>query len=109
MGVRRTFRTDMRRPLLRSSSSGSFSATSARLALTSSASCVKSAALDPVCSAAGCVLERQTLKPVFSLDRSEVMGLKGFMSWVMGQLDSTCSAPPVEIEARISRRRTAVL
>ena len=38
--------------------------------------------------------ERQTLKPVFSLDRLYEMGLKGYMLLVMGQLDSTCRAPP---------------
>jgi hypothetical protein len=38
--------------------------------------------------------ERQTLKPVFSLDRLWVMGLKGYRLWVMCQLDSTCRAPP---------------
>jgi hypothetical protein len=38
--------------------------------------------------------ERQTLKPVFSLDSFQVMGLKGYRLWVMGQFDSTCRAPP---------------
>jgi hypothetical protein len=38
--------------------------------------------------------ERQTLKPFFSLDRLQVMGLKGHRLWDMGQLDSTCRAPP---------------
>jgi hypothetical protein len=38
--------------------------------------------------------ERQTLKPVFSLDRLQIMGLKGYRLWATGQLDSTCRAPP---------------
>jgi hypothetical protein len=38
--------------------------------------------------------ERQTLKPVFSLDRLQFMGLKDYRLWAMGQLDSTCRAPP---------------
>ena len=29
--------------------------------------------------------ERQTLKPVFPLDRLQVMGLKGYRLWAMGQ------------------------
>ena len=28
------------------------------------------------------------------------MGLKGYMLWVMGQLDSTCRAPPQVAKAR---------
>jgi hypothetical protein len=39
--------------------------------------------------------ERQTLKPVISLDRLYLMGLKGYRLWVMGQLDSTCRAAPL--------------
>jgi hypothetical protein len=39
--------------------------------------------------------ERQTLKPVFSLDRLWFMGLKGYRSWVMGQLDSNVQSPTV--------------
>ena len=32
------------------------------------------------------------------------MGLKGYMLWVMGQLDSTCRAPPqVVLEADVER------
>jgi hypothetical protein len=38
--------------------------------------------------------ERQTLKPVFILDRFTVMGLNGYRLWPMGLLDSTCRAPP---------------
>ena len=57
------------------------------------------------CSAARCVLERQTLKPVFPLDRLQVMGLKGYRLWAMGQLDATCRAPPRLAAAASSPRR----
>jgi hypothetical protein len=30
------------------------------------------------------------------------MGLKGYRLWVMGQLDSTCSAPPEESGSRLA-------
>jgi hypothetical protein len=32
------------------------------------------------------------------------MGLKGYRLWVMGQLDSTCSAPPQEADALAQAR-----
>ena len=38
--------------------------------------------------------ERRTLKPFFSLDRLQVMGLKGYRLRATGRLDSTCGAPP---------------
>jgi hypothetical protein len=43
--------------------------------------------------------ERQTLKPVYSLDRLQVMGLKGCRLWVMGQLDSNLQSPTASISA----------
>jgi hypothetical protein len=34
------------------------------------------------------------------------MGLKGYMFWVMGQLDSTCRAPPLrELRLVVRQRR----
>jgi hypothetical protein len=53
--------------------------------------------------------ERQTLKPTFSLDRLSVVGLKGFRLWAMGQLDSTCSAPPRRQQRLGSRQSEAGL
>jgi hypothetical protein len=32
------------------------------------------------------------------------MGLKGYRLWGMGQLDSTCSAPPHEVELAVVER-----
>jgi hypothetical protein len=43
--------------------------------------------------------ERQILKPVFSLDRLYVMGLKGYRLWVMGQLDSNVQSPTTALES----------
>jgi hypothetical protein len=37
--------------------------------------------------------ERRTLKPVFSLDRLQVMGFKGYRLWAMGHLDSNVQIP----------------
>jgi hypothetical protein len=37
--------------------------------------------------------ERQILKPGFSFDMLQVMGLKGYRLWVMGQLDSNVQSP----------------
>jgi hypothetical protein len=47
------------------------------------------------CVALQVAFERRTLKPVFSLDRLQVIGLKGYRLWATGQLDSTCRAPPM--------------
>jgi hypothetical protein len=41
-------------------------------------------------------IERQTLKPGFSLDRLYVTGLKGYRLWVMGQLDSNVQRPAAD-------------
>jgi hypothetical protein len=35
------------------------------------------------------------------------MGLKGYRLWVMGQLDSTCSAPPLALDDEPQRGELA--
>jgi HrpA-like RNA helicase len=62
--------------------------------------------LHPIKVALQIAFERQTLKPVFPLDRLQVMGLIGYRLWVMGQLDSTCRAPT---RARVELLYTNVL